>query len=130
MIMEILVKAAAVSVVGAVLAIVLKKNSPEMALLLTVSLGCLVLYLAVDVVTNVAQFMDDLSSVAGISSASLAIVMKTVGIAILTKLAAGICSDAGQGSVASALELMGSAAALYIALPLMKTVFQMVSSLV
>ena len=123
-------KAAAVSVVGAVMAVVLKKNSPEMAVLLTISLGCLVLYLAADIFSTVVHFMEELTDTAGLSSASLAVVMKTVGIAVLTKIASGICSDAGQGSVASALELLGSAAALYIALPLMETVFHMIRSLV
>lgn len=127
--MEILIKAAAFAITGAVMSLLLKKNSPEIALLMTIALSCVVIYLALDIFSAAAGFMDELSSMAGLSGVWMAAVMKIVGVAILTKLASGICADAGQGSAASALELLGSAAALYTALPLMKTVLQMVNSL-
>ncbi len=127
--MAILIKAAALSITGAVLGLLLRKNNPETALLLLVSVSCAVMYLALETFSEVASFMDELSNMAGISSAWLNAILKIVGIAVLTKLASGICSDAGQSSASSALEFLGAAAALYTALPLMKTVLQMINSL-
>ena len=127
--MVILVKIAAVAVAGAILSLVLRKNSPEMALLLTISLALIAISLAFDVITGVTDFLKTLSETAQISPAVLSIVLKTVGIAIITKLAADVCRDAGQTSVASGVELTGAFSALYISLPLFKTVIGMIDSL-
>ncbi len=127
--MVILVKIAAVAVAGAILSLVMRKNSPEMALLLTISLALIAISLAFDVITGVTDFLKSLAETAQISSAVLAIVLKTVGISIVTKLAADICRDAGQSSVASGVELTGAFSALYISLPLFKTVISMIDSL-
>lgn len=127
--MAVLIKIAAVAVAGAILCLVIKKNSPEMALLLTISLALIAITLAFDVITGVTDFMKSLSETAQISPAVLSIVMKTVGISIVTKLASDVCRDAGQVSVASGIELTGAFTALYISLPLFKTVISMIESI-
>ena len=127
--MELLIKAAVIAVAGAVITLVIKKNSPEMALLLAAALTLLILYFAADAIARLMGFIETLSDTAELSPALISIVMKTVGIAILTKLSADVCRDAGQSSVASGLELTGAAAALYVALPLMETVFSMINDL-
>ncbi|NLA87280.1 MAG: hypothetical protein GX847_08380 [Clostridiales bacterium] len=128
--MGILIKVAAVAVAGTVLGLVIKKNSPEMALMLTISLALIALYLAIDTITSVADFIKSLADAAKISPAVLTIVFKTIGISIITKLSADICRDAGQSSAASGIELTGAFSALYISLPLFKTVMSMIESLV
>ncbi|SHI08300.1 stage III sporulation protein AD [Sporobacter termitidis DSM 10068] len=128
--MAILIKVAAVAVAGTVLGLVIKKNSPEMALMLTISLALIALYLAFDTIKSVTDFITSMASAAQISPAVLTVVLKAVGISIVTKLSADVCRDAGQSSVASGIELTGAFAALYIALPLFKTVMDMLESLV
>ncbi|MEL4106213.1 stage III sporulation AC/AD family protein [Oscillospiraceae bacterium WX1] len=127
--MAILIKVAAIAVAGTVLALVIRKNSPELALMLTVSLALVALYLAFDTIKSVTDFVLSLSDMALISPAVLSIVFKAVGISIITKLSADVCRDAGQSSVASGVELAGSFAALYLALPLFETVITMIQSL-
>jgi stage III sporulation protein AD len=118
--MVILVKIAAVAVAGAILSHVLRKNSPEMSLLLTVALALIAVALAFDVVAGVTDFLKSVAETAQISSAVLSIVLKTVGISIITKLSADVCRDAGQTSVASGVELTGAFTALYVSLPLFR----------
>ncbi len=127
--MAILVKIAAVAVAGAILSLVIRKNSPEMSLLLTISLALIAISLAFDLISDVTDFLKSLADTAEISPAVLSIVLKTVGISIVTKLAADVCRDAGQSSVASGVELTGAFTALYISLPLFKTVINMIGSL-
>ncbi len=127
--MAVLVKIAAVAVAGAILSLVIRKNSPEMSLLLTISLALIAISLAFDLISDVTDFLKSLADTAEISPAVLSIVLKTVGISIVTKLAADVCRDAGQSSVASGVELTGAFTALYISLPLFKTVINMIGSL-
>ena len=100
--MELLVKTAAVCVSAALMAGVLKKDSPAMALLIALAAGCVVI-----------------ATCAG-----------ALGIGVITRLAADLCRDAGLGTAGSAAELSGAAAALYAALPLMRGVFRMLRELI
>ena len=52
-----------------------------------------------------------------------------MGLAVVTKLAASLCRDAGEGSVAAFVELAGSAAAVVVALPLLDMVLKLVEDL-
>lgn len=127
--MDVLLRAAALAVTGAVLGLVLKKNSPEISLLLTVAVSCAVLYLAISLLTDVLDFITGLTELTNVSSTSVSAIMKAVGIGIITRLTADVCKDSGQNAAASSVELAGTAAALFVAMPLMKTVLEMIKSL-
>ncbi len=127
--METLCKAAAVAIAAAVLAALIRKDNPAMALLVAVAAGCAVLLPAVKLLGSVGVFLEELASASGMPSAVLATVLKTLGLAVLTRFAADFCKEAGTASAASAVELLGSVSALYVSLPLMKTVFQMIKGL-
>ena len=127
--MDILIRAVILGLVGSTLCLVIKKNSPELGLVLALSIALLVVGLGMELVNTILDFVEVLQDAAGLSPALLTPVIKTVGIGIVTRLAADICKDAGQGAIASTVELAGTVAALYIALPLMQTVFQMIGGL-
>ena len=127
--MDVLLKASAVEVIGAVLGLVLKKNTPEISLLLAMAVSCAVLGLAVSLLGDVLDFIESLTDLTEMSSASISAVMKAVGIGIITRLASDVCKDSGQSAAASSVELAGTVSALFAALPLMKTVLEMIRSL-
>ena len=127
--MEILIKIAAIAITGTVIGLVIKKNSPEMSLLLTISIAMVALYMASGIISDIVDFAGKLADASKLSPAVLSVLLKTVGISIISRLASDVCRDAGQTSVASGVEIAGCAAALYISLPLMETVFDMISSL-
>ncbi len=128
--MDILLKIAAVGVAASVMAMVLKKNSPEIALLLTVATASLIMFAAVEVISEVLDFLRTILEYTSLSEDIFGIVLKAVAIAIITKIASDVCKDAGQSASSSAIELVGSATVLYIALPLFETMIQMINSLV
>lgn len=127
--MAVLIKIAAVAMTGVILGLVVKKNSPEMALLLTIALALICLSLAYSVIKGVTDFVTSIADTAQISSAVMSVLLKAIGISIITKLAADVCRDAGQTSVASGVELGGAFTALYLAIPLFQTVINMINSL-
>jgi len=127
--MDLILRAVVLGLVGAVLCLVIQKKSPEVGLVLALAVALLMVGLGLELLSAILDFADLLQSAAGLSPALLGPVLKTVGIGILTRLAADICKDAGQSAIAQAVELTGTIAALYIALPLMQTVFQMIGGL-
>jgi stage III sporulation protein AD len=128
--MDQAVKLAAVALAGAVCAVTLRKQSPEIALVLGVTAGGLLLFQTVSLLTQVGDFLAELAQLAQVSEALLAPLLKTAAIAFVTHLAAALCRDAGESGIGSALEFAGGAAAVCAALPLMEAVVETMKSLI
>ena len=74
--------------------------------------------------------MELLRDQTGLSPAVISPVMKCVGIGVVTRLTTDLCRDAGQSAAASAVELCGTACAMVTALPLIRSLMQLVTELV
>lgn len=127
--MESVVKIAAVAIIAALCAVVIKKQVPEMGLVLGLLAGALILSFSMPALKSIKELMETLADAAGLSPAVLTPVVKTVGIAILTKLTAEVCRDAKEGGIAAFVETAGAAGALFVCLPLMDTVLSMIGEL-
>ena len=127
--METMAKLAAVGVTAVVLSAVLKKNTPELALLLALAAGLWMLAQAAAGLGAAVAQMRELAGQAGVSEVLLEPVLKTVALSILTKLTAEICRSAGEGGVAALVETAGAALALLAALPLVRAVAQLMGEL-
>ena len=128
--MDILIHAAAAGGVGSILALLLRKYTPELGLTLAIVTGAVILWISATVAFQVTDTVRDLAADGGVDPIYLSPVIKCVGIALVTHLASQICRDAQQGSVASALELCGTLCALYVSLPLIRSLLATVGKLV
>ncbi len=127
--MEAMIKLAGVAVTAVVFSGVLRKNTPELALLLTMAAGIWMLTLVADGLGAAVELMEELASQAGVSEVLLEPVVKTVALSILTKLTAEICRSAGENGVAAFVETAGTVLALAVALPLVRAVAQLMGEL-
>ena len=127
--MEAMAKLTAVGVTAVVLSAVLKRNTPELALLLTLAAGLWMLSLAAAGLGAAVRLMEELAQQAGLSEALLEPVVKTVALSILTKLTVEICRSAGESGVAAFVETAGAVLALLVALPLVRAVAQLMGEL-
>ncbi|MDD4715912.1 MAG: SpoIIIAC/SpoIIIAD family protein [Oscillospiraceae bacterium] len=122
--MDDILKAAALGLTGGLCAALVRRQVPELGMVLALTVGALLLRLALNAFSGVIDFMDELTQLSGLSSGVVAPLVKTAGIAIVTKTTSALCKDAGEGGVASFVETAGAAASLFIALPLLQTVLQ------
>lgn len=126
--MEFLIKGSVIGVIASVLGLLLKKNAPEFALLLTLSAAAAIIGFALSIMGDIKDFVYEVAERGAVSGMLLTPLVKCVGISVCAKLASDICKDAGFSASASAVELVASAAALYAALPLMRAVLKMTES--
>ena len=122
-------KLSALAVVAALCALTLRGKVPELAVVLALAAGVLLLGQAVDAMAAVRGLTDSLAHTAGLSPNVWQPVWKTVGIGVMTRLSSAVCKDAGEGGVAAFLETAGTALALLTALPLIETVFDTLSAI-
>ena len=128
--MELVIKAVGISVTAAVICLLLKKTNGEFVPMLAAAASAVVILMAAEAIKEIVDFITELSELSEISPTVIAIVLKTVAIAIITKIGTDICADAGQSATASCIELAGAVTAVYVSLPLLRSVISMVESLV
>ena len=127
--MELLIRTAVLGLAGAVVALLLRKNAPELALALSLAVCLMGAGMAMELFGQLKQIVQLAREQTGLSPAVVGPVLKCVGIGAVTRLAADLCKDAGQGAVASAVEMCGAVCAMTAALPLIRALLQMIGDL-
>lgn len=127
--MTALAQAAALGLVGALISLLLKKNAPELGLALSLAVCLIGAGLAMELFSQLREVIDLAREQTGLSPAIVSPVLKCVGIGVVTRLATDLCKDAGQSAVASTVELCGAACAVVTALPLIRSLLQMIGDL-
>ena len=123
------IRLAAVAVAAALCAVTVRKQAPEIALVLSLCAGALILSLCAGALTDVVDELRRIAEYGGLSPDLLGPVIKVVGIAVVTNLAAEICKDAKEGGLASAVETAGTILGLLAVLPLAGAVLSLLSGL-
>ncbi len=127
--MEIVIKATVIGVVGAVLTLLIKRTNPEFSTVLSLGICGVIMLMGLTLYSSIAETLELATVNTKLSSAYTAPVLKCVGIGITARLGSELCKDAGQSAVASTVEISGALCALYVSLPLIKTLLRMIGEL-
>ena len=127
--MDIIIKAVVIGVAGAVLTLIIKRTNPEISTVLTLTVCMVIVGVSMKVFSSVSEVLELVEVGSGFSSAYTAPVLKCVGIGITARLGSDLCKDSGQEAVASSVEICGALCALYVSLPLIKTMLRMIGEL-
>ena len=127
--MEVMVRVAAVAVTAAVLGAVLRKNTPELSLLLALAAGIWMLSLTANALGSALELLKELTALTGVEEELLRPVVKTVAISLITRLTAEVCRGTGEGGVAAFVETAGTVLALGVSLPMIRAVMILMGEL-
>lgn len=119
----------AVGLIGTVLAVMLKKQNPEISLLTAVATGLILFLFICTRIGQLLALLKETADKAGISSGYLAIVLKVTGIAYLSQFGMQLCSDAGERAIASKIELAGKILIMTVSAPILLAVLDVVMGL-
>jgi len=108
----------AVGIISTVLAIIVKKQSPELGMLVSISGGILVFFMLLPDMIIVLNVLNDLSNNISTDLEHIPIIFKILGIAYIAEFATQICKDAGEGAIASKIELGGKVIIMVISAPI------------
>ena len=117
-------KILAICLISAVLAIVLKQQKGEYALMVALAGGAVVtLYVLKGVWTPIEYIKSRLLS-CGVKTEYFAVALKALGIGYVTGFIADACRDSGQASLAAKAELAGKCAIFILSVPLISAVLE------
>ena len=115
-----------VTLIAVVLLNLLRRNSPEMAVLLSIVVGVMIFLRLVGRLTELVDAFSFLALRAKINQLHLQTVFKVMGVAYLTGFGAQICKDAGEGGLGLKLEMAGKIIILFLAVPVMVAIMEMI----
>ena len=122
--MDEFLKITAAVLITAILCIVLHRQNMDLAIVLTIAVCCMVVITSMSYLRPVLQFFNTLIALGNLDHELLTILLKVMGIGLLSQIATLVCVDAGNQSLGKALQIMTTAAILCISVPILE---QMVS---
>lgn len=126
---DVLIKAGAVTITASACALVIKSKNPEFSFAMTTLCAVILAITALGMLTKLFDFVQELIISTGLTEAIFSPVLKCMAIAVLTKLICELCADAGQRSTAATMEYLGSVAAIYTVLPLIQSMLKTIKEL-
>ncbi|MBO5859496.1 MAG: hypothetical protein J6R20_06945 [Clostridia bacterium] len=115
-------KIAAAGILTAIMYSFVRQLKPEFASLVILG-GCSVILIAVaERFIEASQTVNTMLELAGIEEKNVSILMRSLGICVVTQFAADICYDNSSSSTAAAIELAGRVGTIILALPMLQTV--------
>jgi stage III sporulation protein AD len=120
---------AVVGIIGALLALSLKSVRPEIAILISLATGIVIL---ADISTSLVMIFKTLGNVAeanGINGQYFKIATKACIIAYITQFSSQLCKDAGEGAIGVKIEFAGKISIVVMALPVVSGFLEAISDL-
>ena len=110
----------------------MKEQKPNFAFLLIVFVGCAIFLFLIDQIYAIIHMIEKIAISAKVNMIYIETILKIIGIAYIAEFASQITKDAGQGAIASKIELGGKILILAMAIPilsvLIETIIQMIPS--
>ncbi len=127
--METVLRVTALCLTGALLAVLLHRSGGEMALLLSLAVCGVAAMVLIEPLEELRDFWEDAAAWGELPVELFTPLIKTVGIALLSRTGSDLCRDAGEGAIASVLETAGAVAAIAVSLPLFRAAWELLRSL-
>mgnify|MGYP002521442552 CR=1 FL=1 len=118
-----------VGLATAVTALIVKQVKPEIAIIVGVAGGVIMLLMLVDSVTSILSVFSSLTQKSGLSTGIFAAVLKIIGVGYITEFSANLCVDAGSTSIANKILLAGKILILVSAIPIVTNLIDIISGL-
>jgi len=119
--METFGKAIAVIILTVILGVTLGKAEKDISVVLSVAACCIITIVVLQSLEDVIAFLWRLGDTTATQIPPIDTMLKITGVALITELTGLISSDAGNSSVGKAVEILGNAAILFLALPLFES---------
>lgn len=127
--MDIL-KIAFLGILTALLYALIRNVKPEIAPFVILGGVAVLLGTLSGKLTEITGGIDEMMNLAGLQKENVTILIKSLGICIVTQFAADICYDNSCSSVAAAVELAGRVGALVLAMPMLESVASLAIGLI
>lgn len=121
-----IVQIVGIGLIATFLALILKEQKPVFAFLLAVFVGVMIFLILIGQIERIITMLKQLAVNSGLDMIYVETILKIIGIAYISEFGAQISRDAGQGAIASKIELAGKVLILLMAIPIITAIIKTV----
>lgn len=111
-----------IAIILTVVYVLFNKYKPEYAIIIQVASVAIIGFYVISFVGDVLETSKNIAELSNINIEFFSLLIKALGIAILTKMATEICNDGDNTSLAYTVELGGKVIILSLCIPMIKAV--------
>ena len=126
--MEIFIKAVAGVLISAVVTLILSKQGKDFSVLLVICVCCMIGAVALDFFQKILDFIRLLEKKGNLNYDLISILLKGVGIGILSEITMTICTDSGNAALGKMIQFLSSAVILWLCIPLFTQLLDLIES--
>lgn len=126
--MELVLQCTAAAIFSALTSLLLKRFHPELSFSLSALTLALILLSCLRLLSGAGELVKSVRSSLNVSAAQLQPVLKCLGIAAVSRFGSGLCRDASQSALASAIETAGLFCAAAVVVPSVLSLVNMAAS--
>lgn len=126
--MDIIFKTISGILIALVLCHALNKQGKDISVLLAITVCCIVTTAAISYLSPVMDFFKGLQATGNLNTEMMQIMLKAVGIGLLTEITVQICADMGNASLGKSLQILSAAAMLWLSLPLFRQLLELLDT--
>ncbi len=127
--MDAVWKGAAGAILAVVLGLAIGKKDKDITVLLSVVMCCMLALMAMRYLEPVLDFFETLRQTANLDPRMMEILLKSVGIGMISQIACLVCDDAGNSALGKALQILTAAVILWMSVPLLESLLNLVQEL-
>lgn len=116
-----IVKIIGIAFISLIFTIILKEYRKDFAIYVVIIGGALIFFYSINTISNIMNFINNLSNKTNISSEFIKLLIKITAISILIEFAVSICKDCGENAIASKLDLGGKVIVISMSIPVIST---------
>ncbi|MGI6318719.1 MAG: stage III sporulation protein AD [Firmicutes bacterium] len=117
-------------VIAAVSILFIRQSRPDIAHLLSIGAGVVIVVYVLGYLRMVIDVITDLALEAEINTIFLRTLLRVIGVAYLAEFGAQVCRDAGENSIAAKIEFAGKIIILIMAVPILMAVLESIISFI
>lgn len=125
-----IVKIGMLGIIGVLLAVQFKSTKPEYALYIGLGAAVMVFYYVVKSMYALSNQIASLQKYMAEGGSYMGTLLKIVGITYICEFSAGICKDAGYGSIAAQIEILGKLTIMFAGLPILLAVIEQIQNFI
>lgn len=120
----------AIGIMGMILAIMIKRESPIFAVLISLAAAVLIFLLLIPQLAGLVALIGVIMGHLSNGQDYIQTVVKIIGIAYVAEFGAQICHDAGEGAIGAKVELAGKVLIMGVAAPVILSLIDLVVTII
>ena len=124
-----MIKIALISLTALILIVILKRSNKEFAFILTIATAVILFGIVIDDFAQVINRIYALSSQLDNLNSYITLMVKILGITLITQFIIDLCKDSGENALASQTEITSKILILIMVMPLFEAVMNVVTGL-